>query len=100
MQYACGAAPLSSGRGAAGRPNLALRVGVLPRQAEIEHEDVPHGRRCPAHSEVGRLYVPVQEAHFVDGLYSFEDLKVRESFNFVPSFHGHAIRIAMSTTLL
>ena len=71
-------------RGAAGRPHLALRVGILPREAEVEHEDVPHGRRGPPHGEVGRLYVSVQEAHVVDGLYSFEDLKVIEFLNFVP----------------
>ena len=69
---------------AAGRPDLALRVGVLPREAEVEHEDVPHGRRGPPHREVGRLDVPVQEAHVVDGLYSLEDLKGREGLSYMP----------------
>ena len=62
-------------RRAAGRPHLALRVGVLPREAEVEHEDVSHGRRGPPHGEVGRLYVPVQEAHVVDGLDALQDLQ-------------------------
>ena len=61
--------------GAARRPDLALRVGVLAREAEVQHEDVAHGRRGAADGEVGRLDVAVQEAHVVDGLDALQDLR-------------------------
>ena len=83
-------------RRAAGRPHLALRVGVLPREAEVEHEDVSHGRRGPPHRKVGRLDVPVQEAHVVDGLYSLEDLKGREGLSYMPYLINNTIWLLLA----
>ena len=58
-----------------GWPHLALGVGVLPGQPEVEHVDVAHGGGGAAHGEVGGLDVPVEEANVVDGLDASEDLE-------------------------
>ena len=63
----------------AGRPDLPGCVGVLPGEAEVEHEDVTHRLRQAADGEVRRLHVAVQKADVVDGLDALQNLEEKNN---------------------
>ena len=53
----------------------AFGIGVLSRQAEVEHEHRAARRRQPAHGEVRRLDITMEKADRVDRLDGLQNLQ-------------------------